>query len=38
MTFYDESTEVGHTGTITNAQAAFDNELVHEFLLQTLFQ
>jgi prolyl oligopeptidase len=34
---YYENTEGGHAGVADNAQAAFENALVYEFLLQTLF-
>jgi prolyl oligopeptidase len=34
---YYENTEGGHAGVSNNAQAAFENALIYEFLLQTLF-
>ena len=33
---YYENTEGGHSGAADNSQAAFENALVYEFLLQTL--
>ncbi len=33
---YYENTEGGHAGVADNEQAAFENALVYEFLLQTL--
>jgi prolyl oligopeptidase len=35
---YYENTEGGHAGVSNNAQAAFENAVMYEFLLQTLFQ
>ena len=35
---YYENTEGGHAGASDNAQAAFANAVIYEFLLQTLFQ
>jgi prolyl oligopeptidase len=35
---YYENTEGGHAGVSNNAQAAFENAVIYEFLLQTLFQ
>jgi prolyl oligopeptidase PreP (S9A serine peptidase family) len=35
---YYENTEGSHTAAPNNAQAAFDNAAVFEFVLQTLFQ
>ena len=35
---YYENTEGGHAGASNNAQAAFENAVIYEFLLQTLFK
>jgi prolyl oligopeptidase len=35
---YYENTEGGHAGVSNNAQAAFENAVIYEFLLQTLFR
>jgi prolyl oligopeptidase len=35
---YYENTEGGHAGASNNAQAAFENAVIYEFLLQTLSQ
>jgi prolyl oligopeptidase len=37
VVLYYENTEGGHAGAADNQQAAFENALVYEFLLQTLF-
>jgi prolyl oligopeptidase len=35
---YYENTEGGHAGASNKAQAAFENAVIYEFLLQTLSQ